>query len=120
LRSLILSPFIRNGTLRGLGVTSSKRSALFPELPTLAETGVPRFHAVGWFGVFTAAKTPPAIVTRLNAEISAIMKEAEMRERLLAQGAQALSGTPDELRRYLAREIEIWGKLIREAGVKVE
>ncbi|HEV7394598.1 MAG TPA: tripartite tricarboxylate transporter substrate-binding protein [Burkholderiales bacterium] len=120
MRSLILSPFIRNGTLRGLGVTSSKRSALFPELPTLAETGVPGFHAVGWFGVFTAAKTPPAIVTRLNAEISAIMKEAEMRERLLAQGAQALSGTPDELRRYLAREIEIWGKLIREAGVKVE
>ncbi|MGZ5174319.1 MAG: Bug family tripartite tricarboxylate transporter substrate binding protein [Burkholderiales bacterium] len=117
---LILSPFIRNGTLRGLGVTSSKRSALFPDLPTLAETGVPGFHAVGWFGVFTAAKTPPAIVIRLNAEISAIMKEADMRERLLAQGAEALSGTPDDLRRYLAREIETWGTLIREAGVKVE
>jgi tripartite-type tricarboxylate transporter receptor subunit TctC len=70
--------------------------------------------------VFTAAKTPPAIVARLNAEISAIMREAEMRERLLAHGAEALSGTPDDLRRYLSREIEIWGKVIREAGVKVE
>jgi tripartite-type tricarboxylate transporter receptor subunit TctC len=95
-------------------------SVLFPDLPTLAETGVPGFHAVGWFGVFTAAKTPPAIVARLNAEISAIMQEAEMRERLLAQGAEALSGTPDDLRRHLSREIEIWGKVVREAGVKVE
>jgi tripartite-type tricarboxylate transporter receptor subunit TctC len=117
---LILAPFIRNGTVRGLGVTSSKRSVLFPELPTLAETGVPGFHAVGWFGVFAAAKTPPAIIGRLHAETSSIMKDAEMRERLLAQGAEALSGTPDDLGRYLAREIEIWGKVVREASVKVE
>jgi tripartite-type tricarboxylate transporter receptor subunit TctC len=117
---LILAPYIRNGTLRGLGVTSAKRSILFPDLPTLAESGVPGFHAVGWFGVFAAGKTPQAIVNRLNSEISAIMQDAEMRKRLLAQGAEPLAGTPDDLRRYLAREIEVWGKVIREAGVKVE
>ena len=117
---LILTPFIRNGTLRGLGVTSSKRSVLFPDLPTLSETGVPGFHAVGWFGVLAAAKTPQAIIARLNAEISAIMKDSDMRARLLAQGAEPLAGPPEDLRRYLAREIEVWGKVIREAGVKVE
>jgi tripartite-type tricarboxylate transporter receptor subunit TctC len=117
---LILAPFIRSGTLRGLGVTSSKRSILFADLPTLAETGLAGFHAVGWFGVFAAAKTPQNIISRLNAEISSIMTDAEMRERLLAQGAEPLSGTPDDLSRYLAREIEVWGKVIREAGVKVE
>jgi tripartite-type tricarboxylate transporter receptor subunit TctC len=117
---LILAPYIRNGTLRGLGVTSAKRSVVFPELPTLAETGVPGFHAVGWFGVFAAAKTPQSIVTKLNSEISAFMEAPDMRGRLLAQGAEPLSGPPDDLRRYLAREIEVWGKVIREAGVKAE
>jgi tripartite-type tricarboxylate transporter receptor subunit TctC len=117
---LILAPYIRNGTLRGLGVTSAKRSVVFPELPTLAETGVPGFHAVGWFGVFAAAKTPRSIVAKLNTEISAFMAAPEMRERLLAQGAEPLSGPPDDLRRYLAREIEVWGRVIREAGVKAE
>ena len=117
---LTLAPLIRNGTLRGLGVTSGKRSVVLPDLPTLAETGVPGFHVVGWFGVFAAAKTPQAIVTRLYGEIAAIMKEPDMRDRLLAQGAEPLSGPPDELRRHLAREIEVWGKVIREAGVKVE
>jgi len=117
---LVLAPYIRKGQLRGLGVTSAKRSVVFPELPTLAETGVPGFHAVGWFGVFAAAKTPLSIVARLNAEISALMKEPETRDRLLAQGAEPLPGSPDDLRKYLAREIEVWGKVIREAGIKGE
>jgi tripartite-type tricarboxylate transporter receptor subunit TctC len=117
---LILAPYIRNGTVRGLGVTSAKRSVLFPELPTLSETGVPGFHAVGWFGIFAAARTPQPIIARLNAEINAIMKDPEMRERLLSQGAEPLTGTPDDARRYLAREIEVWGKVVRDAGIKVE
>jgi tripartite-type tricarboxylate transporter receptor subunit TctC len=117
---LILTPYVKKGQLRALGVTSSKRSVIFPELPTLAETGVPGFHAVGWFGVFAAARTPAAIVKRLNAEILSSMKEPETRERLLAQGAEPLPGTPDDLRKYLAGEIEKWGKVIREAGIKAE
>ncbi|MGH8700125.1 MAG: Bug family tripartite tricarboxylate transporter substrate binding protein [Burkholderiales bacterium] len=117
---LILTPYIKKGQLRALGVTSSKRSVIFPELPTLAETGVPGFHAVGWFGVFAVAKTPPAIVTRLNRDITALMQEPETRDRLLAQGAEPQPGSPEELRRYLAGEIEKWGKVIREAGIKAE
>lgn len=117
---LVLTPYVRTGQLRALGVTSAKRSVVFPELPTIAETGVPGFHAVGWFGVFTAAKTPQRVVTRLNAEISAFMKEPDMRERLLKQGAEPLSGPPEDLRNYLAGEIEKWGRVIREAGIKAE
>ena len=117
---LILTPYIKKGQLRALGVTSSKRSVVFPELPTLAETGVPGFHAVGWFGVFATAKTPQAIVNRLNSEIVSLMKEPEVRDRLLAQGAEPQPGSPEDLRRYLAGEIEKWGKVIREAGIKAE
>jgi tripartite-type tricarboxylate transporter receptor subunit TctC len=117
---LILTPYIRKGQLRALGVTSAKRSVIFPELPTLAESGVPGFHAVGWFGVFAVAGTPRAIVTRLNREIVGLMNEPETRDRLLAQGAEPQPGTPEDLRRHLAGEIEKWGKVIREAGIKAE
>jgi len=117
---LVLAPHIKKGQLRGLGVTSSKRSVVYPELPTLSETGMPGFHAVGWFGVFAAAKTPQPIVNRLNQEIVAAMSEPETRDRLLAQGAEPQPGPADDLRRYLAREIEVWGKVIREAGIKAE
>lgn len=117
---VVLAPHIRNGTVRGLGVTSAQRSAVLPELPTLAETGVPGFHAVGWFGVFATAKTAAARVARLNTEITAVMQDAEMRERLRAQGAEPLTGTPDDLSRHLAAEINKWSRVVREAGIKVE
>jgi tripartite-type tricarboxylate transporter receptor subunit TctC len=117
---LILTPYIRSNTLRGIGVTSAKRSALFPELPTIAETGVPGFHAVGWFGIFSTGKTPQPVVDKLNAALVAIMKDPDMRERLIKQGAEPLGGTPGELRQYLAGEIAKWGKVIREAGIKVD
>lgn len=117
---LVLAPFIRKGQLRGIGVTSTRRSVVFPELPTLAQTGVPGFNAVGWFGLFTAAKTPQPVIARLNAEISALLQEPQTRDRLLAQGAEPLPGPPADLRDHLAREIEIWGKVIRDAGIKAE
>jgi tripartite-type tricarboxylate transporter receptor subunit TctC len=117
---LILTPYIRNNTLRAIGVTSAKRSVLFPELPTIAETGVPGFHAVGWFGIFSTGKTPQPVVNKLNAALVAIMKEPDMRERLIGQGAEPLGGPPDDLRKYLAGEISKWGKIIREAGIKAD
>ncbi len=117
---LILTPYIRSNTLRAIGVTSVKRSALFPELPTLAETGVPGFHAVGWFGIFSTGKTPQSVVDKLNTALVAIMKEPDMRDRLIAQGAEPLGGSAEDLRKYLAGEISKWGKVIRAAGIRVE
>ena len=115
---LVLAPHIKSGALRGLAVTSARRSAVVPELPTIAESGLPGFQASGWFGVLAAAATPVSIIDRLNQAIAAIMQQPDVRSRLLAQGAEPLSGPPSELRNLLTREKEVWSRVIREAGVK--
>ena len=117
---LVVVPYMKSGALRGLAVTSAKRSTVVPELPTIAETVAPGFQASGWFGVLAAAGTPPDIIRKLNAEIVGAMQQPETRERLLAQGAEPLSGPPDELRKLLVRERDVWGKVIRDAGIKPE
>ncbi len=115
---LVVVPYMKSGALRGLAVTSAKRSVVVPELPTIAESVAPGFAAGGWFGVLAATGTPPAIIKKLNAEIASVMQQSDVRDRLLAQGAEPLSGPPDDLRKLLAREREVWGKVIREAGIK--
>jgi tripartite-type tricarboxylate transporter receptor subunit TctC len=117
---MVMVPHVKGGALRGLAVTSARRSPVAPDLPTIAESGLPGFQTTGWFGVFAAARTPAAIVRKLNADIAALMQQADVRDRLLAQGAEPASGTPDDLRAYLAHEIAVWSKVIREAGVRAE
>ena len=114
---LILAPYVRSGALRALAVTGAGRSAVMPELPTIAEAGVPGFQAAGWFGVFAPTATPQPAVMRLNGEINALMNEPAIRERLVGQGMDPLAGPPDVLARHLAREIDTWGRLVREAGL---
>jgi len=114
---LILAPYVRSGALRALAVTGATRSAVMPELPTIAEAGVPGFQAAGWFGVFAPVATPQTAVARLNGEINTLMNEPAIRERLVGQGMDPLAGPPDLLARHLAREIETWGRLVRGAGL---
>ncbi len=116
----VMTPHIKSGTLRPLAVTSIKRSPVLPDVMTMVEAGVPNFEVIGWFGIFTAARTPPATIKRLNAQIATIMKDPDVRERMIAQGAEPLSGPPNDLRDLLAREIEVWGKVIREAGIRLD
>jgi tripartite-type tricarboxylate transporter receptor subunit TctC len=115
---LVVVPYMKTGALRGLAVTTAKRSQVVPDLPTICESGAAGFQSSGWFGVLAPVGTPAHIAKKLNAEISAAMQQPEVRERLLAQGAEPLWGPPDELKKLLAREREVWGKVIREAGVK--
>ena len=117
---LVLVPHIKSGALRGLAVTTAIRSDVVPELPTIAESGASGFQASGWFGILAAARTPPAIVKTLNDAINAAMLQPETRARLLAQGAEPLTGSPGDLAKLLAREREVWGKLIREANIREE
>jgi tripartite-type tricarboxylate transporter receptor subunit TctC len=117
---LAIVPHIKSGGVRGIAVTSAKRSTVIPDLPTVAESGVPGFQSSGWFGIFGAAKTPQPIVSKLNSELRTLMMEPEMRDRLLGQGAEPVAGPPEMLRTHLAREMETWGKVIRDAGLKVE
>ncbi len=117
---LLMAPQIKRGTVKGLAVTGETRSPAVPELPTVAESGSPGFNVIGWFGVFAPAGTPQPIIARLNAEMAGVMKMKDVADPLLAQGAEPQSGTPDDLRKLLAREIALWSKVIKDAGIKAE
>jgi tripartite-type tricarboxylate transporter receptor subunit TctC len=116
----VMTPHIKSGALRALAVTSAKRSAVLPDLPTMIESGVPNFEVIGWFGVFSAGQTPPEIVKLLNSQIASIMKEPDIQDRIVAQGGEPLAGLPADLRDLLAREISVWGKVIRDAGIRAD
>jgi tripartite-type tricarboxylate transporter receptor subunit TctC len=115
-----MRPHIQGGTLRGIAVTSATRSAVLPDLPTIAESGVPGFQSAGRFTIFVPAKTPAPIIERLNTAIAGFMKEPEFRDRIVASGAEPVTAKPAELKALLAAEIAQWSKVIREAGLKVE
>jgi tripartite-type tricarboxylate transporter receptor subunit TctC len=118
--SLSVQPHIKSEKLRALAVTTAKRSRLMPELPTIAEAGVPGFEAMTWHGVLTTGGTPPVIVNRLSAEINRILQLPDVRERLGVLGAEIIGGTPKEFADHIQREIPKWAKVIRDAGVRLE
>ena len=118
--SLSVMPHIRFNRLRALGVTTARRTRAMPELPTIAEAGVPGFEASTWHGVFVPAGTPAAIITRLNAEINRMLQLADVRERLEALGAEIVGGTPKECSDHIQREIPKWAKVIRETGARAD
>jgi tripartite-type tricarboxylate transporter receptor subunit TctC len=111
-------PQVRAGKLRAVAVTTSKRFAALPEIPTVAESGVPGYEARAWFGVLAPAGTPPAIVTRLNTAIVKIVRSPEMRERLLADGSEAIGSTPEEFTAVMKTDIAKWAKVIKASGAK--
>jgi tripartite-type tricarboxylate transporter receptor subunit TctC len=114
------SGYIKSGKLRGLAVTGKKRSPLFPELPTIAESGVPGFEVVQWYGLFAPANTPKEIVDRLNREVVAVMKDPDTATKFAAQGADIVSGSPDELGKLVQSELAKWGKFIKEAKITAD
>ena len=115
-----IQPQIKSGRLKVLGVMSKERSSLAPEMPTLAETGVPGYEASGWFAILAPAGTPPAIIQRLNAELTTVLRSAEVRERFSAAGLEPLPSTPDELAQLMKAETQKWGKVIKESGATVD
>ncbi len=113
-------PYVRDNRLRGLAVTSSKRSALMPELPTLAEAGLPGFEAAAWQGIVVPTGTPPDIIQKLNAEVNKALANPDIRARLAAQGADILGGTPAEYAAYIRSEMPRWAKAVKDSGAKAE
>lgn len=113
-------PLIDNGQLRALGVASRERSKVMPELPTIAEaSGIAGFEAVSWYALMAPARTPDAIVAKLNAAAAEALKAPEVVAAMAAQGAQPIGGSPAELAAVIAADTERWSKLIREAGIQV-
>ena len=113
-------PHMRSGRLRAIAVTSLERSVAAPDIPAVAESGFPGFEAVTWIGAVAPAGTPAAAVTRLNRELVAILRVAEVREKLVAQGAEPLTATPEAFATYIRSEIEKWAKVIRQANIAAE
>ena len=111
-------PLIREGKLRAFAVTSVKRSAAAPDLPTMIESGYPDFEAVPWFGLMAPAGTPPAIIDRLHRETVKVLALPEVRKRLNDLGLDVIPGTPAEFAAAIEREIPRWASVIRQAGIK--
>ena len=121
LGSLInMIPHIRAGTVRALGIGGALRSPLLPDVPTIAEAGVPDYEAANWWGILAPAGTPAPIVRRLNNELAGLLKSDETRKRLDAEGAQTLQMTPEAFGRLIATETAKWARVVREAGIKPE
>ena len=118
--ALSVAGHIKSGKLRALAVTTAQRSPNFPELPTVAESGVPGFEATSWHGVVVPARTPQPVIARVNAEFNRLLQTPEMRQRLAGLGADVIGGEPKALTEYIRVEIPRWAKVIKESGAKAE
>ncbi len=112
--------FVKTGKLKALGVSTLKRSAAFPDVPTLQEAGVADFEVDSWYAMFVPAKTPQAIIDKLNRALNAVVGDASIREKLLAQGSEGVGGTPEALGRIVAAELPKWAKLAKDANIRAE
>ena len=115
---LSVMPHVRAGRLRPLGITSQARSPVVPEIPTIAESGLPGFESVQWYGFLAPARTPREIVTRLHAETTRILQQPETKERFAGDGADPAGNTPEEFARFIQSELVKWAKVARGAGIE--
>ena len=113
-------PHVKSGRLKGIAVGSAKRSSAMPNVPTVAESGVPGYENSTWNGISAPAKTPVAVVRKLNLEFNEILKMADVKEAARAEGSSIVGGPPEKFGEYLKREYAKYGKLVRDAGIKGE
>lgn len=111
---------VRSGKLRPIAVTTAKRSPELPDVPTIAESGVPGYEATSWFGLFAPAGTPPAVVARLNTAIVKVLAKADVKKKINEQGAEVYSETPEQFSAFIQKESVKWGKVVRESGASVD
>mgnify|MGYP003350740992 FL=1 len=110
-------PLIRQNRLRALGVTSAQRAAALPELPTISESGLRGYDVSVWQGMVAPAGTPSALIAQLNRQFAQVLQNADLREKLAAQGLEAVTSSPAEFRTYIASEVRKWSAVIRQAGI---
>jgi tripartite-type tricarboxylate transporter receptor subunit TctC len=113
-------PQVKAGKLRALAVTSARRSQAAPDIPTLAESGVPGYEVDSWFGILAPAGTPKEIVNQLNAEVVRILKIPQVRERLLEQGAEPVGDTPEHFAEHIRKETVKWARVVKASGAKAD
>ena len=113
-------PFIKAGKLRALAVTTAKRSQSIPELPTVAESGVPGYEAMPWLGLVAPAGTPQVVVDRIHREVAKVLEDPEIRERFKGWGLDIIGNTPAEFTSFLYRDVEQWARVIKSANIKAD
>jgi len=112
--------FVKNGQVKALAVSTVKRSAAFPNVPTVQEAGVADFEVDSWYAMFVPAKTPKPVIEKLNKALNTVIADPEVKEKLLAQGSEAVGGTPEALQRTVMAELAKWAKLVKDANIKAE
>ena len=117
---LSVLPYAKQGRLRMLAVTTAKRPGALPDIPTIAEAGLPGFEVSNWYGVLATGGTPRPIVDRLNGELNRIARVPDLAEKLAAQGADPATGTPDDFERFIQTELKKWAVVVRGAGINPE
>ena len=115
-----LLPHVTSGRIRALGVTGAKRSAQLPDVPTIAEAGVPGYEFEAWYALFAPAKTPRAITAKINADMNRALEQPDTRQRLSGGGLDPLGGSEEAFARYFKEEVVRWTKIVKDAGIKGE
>ena len=115
-----IAPHVKSGGVRGIAVTTAKRSTAMPELPTIAESGLPGYDASTWGGILAPAGTPKDIVAKLNGAMNAALKQDDVRARLIASGIEIQGGTPADFGKVIQAEVDKWGRIVKEAGIPPE
>jgi tripartite-type tricarboxylate transporter receptor subunit TctC len=113
-------PFIKNGNVRMLAVTTAQRSKSLPDVPTVAESGLPGYEAMPWLGLVAPAATPPAVVSRLHRELVEVLKEPEVQEKFRSLGLDIIGSTPKEFGAFLSKDIVKWAKVVKDSGAKAD
>lgn len=115
-----ISAFIKDGRLQALGVASASRSAVLPDVPTISESGVPGFEVNSWYGLLAPAKTPKAIIDRLQKEVAAVLAMPDMRERYIKAGFEPVGNKPDEFAQQIKADLSKWKKVVKDSNVRIE
>jgi tripartite-type tricarboxylate transporter receptor subunit TctC len=113
-------PNIRSGKVRALAVATSQRMAAAPEIPTMAEAGVPGIESGAWFGLFAPAATPRPVIDWINREAAKVYSDPQIRNRFIAQGAAFSLGTPEEFAAYISADLERWSRIVKSANIKID
>lgn len=113
-------PHVKAGRLQPIAVTTAKRSPALPNVPTIAEAGVPGYESTAWFGLWAPAGTPPAVLSKLHAEVAKVLKSPDVVERLSSQGAEPVIDTPEQFAAYIKAETAKWAKVVKESGAQVD
>ena len=117
---VVASPIVKSGRIKALAVTSGRRSSVLPSVPTMADSGVPGFEAVGWFGVVVPAATPKDVVAKLNSELVRVLATPDIKERITTLGAEVVSTSPEGLDQFNRAQIALWAKVVKASGARIE